>query len=122
MSKRPARPALSVEIPSEDDCEQGFPLERKYARRVESTNAARALASMSTAACPQHRHALRASAERIHAYLAWALAPVGADREEVGAGEGDPILAACFHLMEVVEHCADAHSPCPEDSDGSFSQ
>ena len=121
MSKRAARPALHVEIPSDDDCHQGYPLERTYARRVETTNAARSLAGMSNAPCA-NAAALRASAERIHGYLAWVLAPVGADREEVGAGEGDPIVEACFHLMEVVEQCCDVPSPIPSDSDGGFSQ
>jgi len=119
MSKRGAARAASANEPEEDgDWENGFPLERKNAMSRRNYEAARTLAFMSPA--PQAPHdAVRASAERCAAYLAWALAPVAGDREEVGAGENDPILEACWHLIAVAEECAglDPLSPVPEEED-----
>lgn len=118
MSKRARAQAGSANEQQEDeDWEAGYPLERKNARGVETT-VARKLAFMSPA--PRaHNDVVRASAERIVAYLAWALAPVAGDREEVGAGENDPIVEACWNLMAVAEECAGLEplSPVPEEDD-----
>jgi len=118
MSKRVRAKAGSAnEQQEEEDWEAGYPLERKYANTVEST-VARKLAFLSPA--PRaHYDVVRASAERIAAYLAWVLAPVAGDREEVGAGENDPIVEACYHLIAVAEECAglDPQSPVPEDGE-----
>lgn len=118
MSKRARAAAGSAEQQEEEDWEQGFPLERKNAFAGRNYQAARALASLSPAARPHHE-VIRASAERCAAYLAWVLAPVAGDREEVGAGENDPIVLACHQLVQVAEECAglDPLSPVPEEDE-----
>lgn len=119
MSKRVrAQAGSAYEQQEDEDAGQSFPLERKHAHGRRNYQAATALAALSPAP-RNHYEVMRDSAERCVAYLAWVLAPVVGDREEVGAGENDPIVEACYALVAAADQAAGLEplSPVPEEED-----